>query len=136
MGKNESIQEQVGDVYVHQDDMHVSAGKWVTGTYVSGTTTAFTGTSAFTVLQCFIKATAAGVVTVGGTATATSILSLEAATGDFCNNWAHSTAETYGNDKSGANTSIVEFAAGESVVISAGNSAAGKYFIYFITTPS
>ena len=60
MGKNETIRENVADVRVHAADMHLSAGRWASGTYSGGTTITWTGTAAFSVLYSILQCTAAG----------------------------------------------------------------------------
>lgn len=138
MGKNETIRENVADVRVHAADMHVSAGRWASGTYISGTTT-WTGTAAFTVVTSFLSGSAAAgagsLVYMGTTAAATALCCMTTtAAFDVCSFGTQCALQSY--VATASNCGMAHISAGGSVVISATGTAGGKYFFQYITTPT
>ena len=127
---------KIADGNVTNVKMNVDAGRWASGSFISGTTT-WTGTAAFTVLVGLIKVTAAaaGVVSMGHTADADSIFkctsTVAAAYGNIGVCLALDGAVQFATAQ---NTTISDFSAGASVLISAAASVAGKYYFLYIAT--
>lgn len=147
MGLGDALREVVADCGVQTGDInsaqvtpekiHLDVGRWATGSFVSGTTT-WTGTAAFTVLQAMIQVTAAaaGFITVGTTADADAIF---ACTSTLATTFASGAGlvalNAAVNVVTAQNTGIPDISAGGSVIISAEDSVAGKYFFLYIATP-
>lgn len=127
----------LGNSSVTSGKLALSVGRWGTGTFVSGSTT-WLATGNITVLQFGIQVTAgaAGFVTVGTTAAATAIGAVSS-TAAF-SAWLEGPVAANSNlaIATASNVNFVEITAGASIVISAGNSVAGKYFFFYIETPS
>ena len=146
MGLGESIRDHVADVGVQTGDINsaavttaklgVDTGKWLTGSWISGTTTVLSaGTAAFTVLEVYIQVTAAdsGLVTLKTGSTAIFGCSTTAAF--VCSSHGVALAAAAAVlIATASNTSIQDVAAGGDLVITASNSTAGKYYIHYIAT--
>jgi hypothetical protein len=148
MGLGDALREVVADCGVQTGDInsaqvtsekiHLDVGRWATGTFVSGTTT-WTGTAAFTVLQGMISVTAAaaGLVTMGTTADADAVFACTSTLATTFSSGAGLIALNAAvNVVTAQNTGMPEISALGSVLISAGDSVAGKYFFLYITTPT
>jgi hypothetical protein len=133
-----SIKDLVADVTAINTDLSIDVGKWATGSFISGTTT-WTGTAAFTILMGMIKVTAgaAGFVTMGTTADADAVF---ACTSTVATTYASGAGLVALNGAvnvvTAQNTGIPDISAGGSMIISAEDSVAGKYYFLYIQTPT
>ena len=147
MGSTETIRGNVADVRVVNDDIaatalitddkfNMSVGKWVTGSWVSGSQTVFQGTAAFTVLHAFMKGTATG----AGLATLKDnsgnvILTITTTVNMTGQNVGGVALNAVVNVVTATNSVFLDITAGGSVLVTAVNTAAGKFAFFYITTP-
>ncbi len=126
----------IGAEQVTDAKLNIDVGRWASGSFISGTTT-WTGTAAFTVLMAIIKVTAsaAGFVTVGTTTDADAVF---ACTSTLASTYASGAGlialNAAVNVVTAMNTGVPDISAGGSVIISAGDSVAGKYYFLYIAT--
>jgi hypothetical protein len=128
---------KIGAKQVTSAKLNVDVGKIASGSWVSGATTLFTGTAAFTILGFWVQTTAAGTsgktmnIEVGTTAIAT-----------FTCSTAYSFSSPYNGlvNTDGANIYtattcfIVDVAALGSVTATAAAGLAGKWYMLYIAT--
>jgi len=147
MGSTETIRGNVADVRVVNDDIaatalitddkfNMSVGKWVTGSWVSGSQTVFQGTAAFTVLHAFMKGTATG----AGLATLKDnsgnvILTITTTVNMTGQNVGGVALNAVVNVVTATNSVFLDVTAEGSIAVTAVNSAAGKFAFFYITTP-
>jgi hypothetical protein len=127
---------KLGNSAVTPAKIHLDVGRWAKGSFDSSGVT-WAGTAAFTVLQGYIRVTAAaaGLITMGTTADADAVFACTS-----------TVATTYGSNAGAValnaavnvvtaqNTGMPDISAGGSLIISAGASVAGNYFFLYIAT--
>jgi hypothetical protein len=132
------IKELIADVEVKDVDLALDVGRWAVGSFISGTTT-WTGTAAFTVLMGMLRVTAsaAGMITMGTAGDADAVF---ACTSTLATTFASGAGlvalNASVNVVTAQNSGMPEISAGGSVIISAGDSVAGKYYFLYIKTPT
>ena len=140
------IKDQVADVTAQTTDIgakvvtnakiNLDVGKWASGSWVSGSQTIFTGTSAFTVLQIFCKVTAAAQGLVTFKVTAGTVIMSCSTSGSFTYNSnpgaiaLNSTIHVF----TATNTLLPDVSAGGSILATAVNTTAGKWYMQYIET--
>jgi len=128
----------IGSEVVTDAKLNLDVGRWASGSFISGTTT-WTGTAAFTVLQGYIKVTAAaaGLVAFGTTADSDAIFHCTSTLATtFAGGAGLIALNAVVNVITAQNTGIPDISAGGSVIISAAASVAGKYYFLYIKTPT
>jgi hypothetical protein len=126
---------KIGGKQVTNAKVDLSIGKFYSGSWISGATTLFTGTSAFTVLGIWVK------VTAGGAGDTLAIKTTAATIGTFTCSGTYSYCTIYNGlvaaavDTYTATGSIMsDVSATGTIIATAAAGAAGKWYMLYIET--